>query len=169
MRLALSLALAALLAAPATAGRYETDHDADADFSAYDSFAWQETEPTSGEEALTRSDLIVKRMRSAVVRQLRAKGLAEVAEEDASLLVEFHVLSRDRLEFEDDHGYYRSRDVHVRNYSAGTAVIDLVDAGSGELVWRGWARDLVRDGKLKASKIERAVEKLFRDYPPDQD
>jgi hypothetical protein len=160
-------ALMAALALPASATRYETDHDADADFASYSSYTWQEVEPAGDEARIARSDLVVKRARAVIEEQLGKKGLN--ASDAGDLLVEFHVVVRDRVDLNDTHSYHRSRDVFLNTGSSGTAIVDLTDARTGRLVWRGWAHDLIRDGRTAESRIRRGMEKLLKDYPPSKE
>jgi len=159
--------LLSCLALPAAATRYETDHDADADFASYETYAWAEVEPAGDAERIARSSLVVKRARKVIEEQLRKKGLH--AAETSDLLVEFHVQVRDRTDLDSTGSHRYSRDVHLNNRSTGTAIVDLIDRRQGTLVWRGWAHDLIRDGKTAESRIRRAMEKLLRDYPPEKD
>lgn len=158
-----------LLALPAAAARYETDHDADADFASYQTYAWQEVEPSGDDERIVRSDLVVKRARKAIEEQLRAKGLSPTAPGEADLLVEFRVQVRERVDLDESGFHYRSRDVFLNTVNSSTAIVDLIDGRKGSLVWRGWAHELIRDGKTADSRIRRAMTKLFRDYPPEKD
>ena len=55
----------------------------------------------------------------------------------------------------------------VIHYQVGTLVVDLVDADSGRLVWRGTATDtIVHSQEKKAKKIRKAAVKLFKKFPP---
>lgn len=162
------LALLASLALPAHAGRYETDHDADVDFSSYETYAWHEVEPEDLEARIARSDLVVKRARRVIEEQLGKKGLRPAAPA-ADLDVEFHVLVRDHLDIDSAGSYRRSRELLINTEDTGTVIVDLIDTRSGKLVWRGWVRDLIRDGKTAESRIRRGLERLFREYPPEKD
>ena len=48
-------------------------------------------------------------------------------------------------------------------------VIDIWDARTKELVWRGTATDTVSDNPQKnEKKLKKAMEKLFKRYPPEK-
>ena len=160
--------LLASLALPAAAARYESDHDADVDFASYQTYAWQDLQPDDLETRISRSDLVVKRARKVIEEQLAKKGLRPSSPR-ADLDVQFHVLVRDRVDVDDTSSYRHSRDIFVNTGHGGTAIVDFIDTRTGKLVWRGWAHDLIRDGKTAESRIRRGLEKLLRDYPPSKD
>jgi len=56
----------------------------------------------------------------------------------------------------------------VNTYVEGTMVIDLFDAKTKKLVWRGIGTDSVSsDPKKNADKIQKAAEKMFKKkFPP---
>ena len=57
----------------------------------------------------------------------------------------------------------------VREYLQATLILDIVDARTDELIWRGWARDDVDDNP-SPERIQRyandAVEKILENFPP---
>ena len=45
--------------------------------------------------------------------------------------------------------------------------MDLFDTGTKQVIWRGTATDTVPDKPEKtAEKLNKAVEKMFKDFPP---
>lgn len=51
----------------------------------------------------------------------------------------------------------------------GTLVVEIADTKSKQLVWRGAVSDTLSDKQNKNVKtLDKAVTKLFRDYPPKQ-
>jgi len=49
----------------------------------------------------------------------------------------------------------------------GTLVVDLSSGQNKNLLWRGTAADTLSDSPDKnTKKIEKAVEKMFKNYPP---
>ena len=55
-------------------------------------------------------------------------------------------------------------------YEAGTLVLDVVDARTNKLVWRGWAQnsveDMLRNRDRMARTIDQAVARMLRGLPP---
>lgn len=55
----------------------------------------------------------------------------------------------------------------VETYPVGTLVVDLFDAHSHQIVWRSAARQVLSDKPEKnTKKLNKAVTKMFKDFPP---
>src|SRR5262245_7933740 len=55
----------------------------------------------------------------------------------------------------------------VSEYTVGTLVVDIFDAKSKELMWRGIAQDQLSEKTEKnIKKLNKASDKLFKDFPP---
>ena len=55
----------------------------------------------------------------------------------------------------------------VNEYAVGTLVVDMFDAKSKSLVFRGTAEDEISDNPEKnAKRLEKASTKMFKDFPP---
>jgi hypothetical protein len=54
-----------------------------------------------------------------------------------------------------------------QDYKAGTLVIDMYDAKTRQLLWRGSAEGTLSDKPAKnENKLDKAVAKMFKDFPP---
>jgi hypothetical protein len=54
-------------------------------------------------------------------------------------------------------------------YKVGTLVIDLFDANTKTLIWRGSSSDTLSDKSDKNIKnLDKGVQKMFDHFPPDQ-
>jgi hypothetical protein len=157
------------------------DFDPGADFATYKTFGWisQPTATISGnaQQAQAQSGLLGKRIISAVNTVLTQKGLTE-NENDPQLLVVYHTGVQDKVQVTDyGYGYgpyggwygggYGGVDVY--QYQEGTLVLDLVDAASKQLVWRGTAQGVLDSNpnpeKLQ-EKINNIVGRMLQNYPP---
>jgi hypothetical protein len=55
----------------------------------------------------------------------------------------------------------------VNEYTVGTLVVDMFDAKSKNLVFRGTAEDEISDNAEKNKKrLEKAATKMFKNFPP---
>jgi hypothetical protein len=55
----------------------------------------------------------------------------------------------------------------VSEYTVGTLVVDIFDAKSKNLLWRGIAQDELSDKPDKnIKKLGKASDKMFKDFPP---
>lgn len=163
--------------------RVGQDYDLLGDFSSLKTYAWQtERQPQTGDIRVDTT-LIDARMRSAVDRSLAKKGYRKVE----GKLPDFHVaytyqISR-RIESDSvgfgfgfgggGSGRYGGIGVDtgssVREYDEGLWVIDLFDAASGKLIWRGTGTARVESHPKPADaekQVNAVVEKIFSQFPP---
>ena len=144
------------------------DFDAAADFSKYKSYQWKEG-------TTLPNPLMQERLKAAVDQALSGKGMA------ASDKPDVFVITHGRLEVQKSvdlttfgyGGYYgwsggmTTSSATVHEIPVGTLIIDLVDASSNKLVWRGTGTDVVSTKPEKnAEKINKIVPKVFKNYPP---
>jgi hypothetical protein len=168
------LALAAGLLLTATAARAQTvtyDYDKAAPFSAFRTYAW--VPGTS-----VPDPLIDKRIVAAIDGELAAKGLRKVdTAADADVVVAYHASFDTNLQitgFGSGWGAYRfggtrSGTARAEEILVGTLIVDVVDARSRTIVWRGSATkdvNLKADPEKRDKNIARAAAKLFKHYPP---
>jgi hypothetical protein len=162
-RLVAFLALAAL---PLVAQKIDTDWDHSVtNFAQYKTYAWEKPErPTS-------NPLMDRRIVAAIDAQLAAKGLRKV-DSGADLLVTYSAGVRKQTSaIATGMGGWRMRGGMARidpvTENTGTLVVDLATAPDKNLIWRGKASDTLSDKSEKnAQKIDKAVEKMFKKYPP---
>jgi hypothetical protein len=161
------LVLLLFTASNVLAQKVSVDWDHDADFSKHKTYVWIESKNPG-------SELAAKRMVAAIESQLLAKGLQKAQGSDADLSVVYNVGAKERVSVQGyDYGYGRYRwgggtvRYDTTTYTEATVVVDLVDAKTHSLVWRGTASDTVSDKPEKnEKKIQKAAEKMFKKYPP---
>jgi hypothetical protein len=113
-------------------------------------------------------------VQGAVEKQLATRGLERVPASAApDLLIHYHATIATRMDVahaDREHGYCYGDDCvsRVMWYEAGTLVIDMVDARTNRVVWRGWARDNLNDALEKPdvlhAKIDAAVRRIFERF-----
>ncbi len=64
------------------------------------------------------------------------------------------------------YGGYGGYGGYGTTYTEGTLVIDIIDAKTDELVWRGAAVSTIDDTTYDAKEINKAVEKILEEFPP---
>jgi Domain of unknown function (DUF4136) len=167
MRNGLCTAVAVLLTATvASAQKVNVDSDPAAPFSTYRTYAW-----TQGTPAL--ESLAEQRLHAAVDAQLAAKGLRMNAS-GPDLMVATHVTTAEHNEliapgfgpglwgFGGGFGT-----AAVETFVEGTLVVDLYDAKTKKMVWRGVATATASDKPTKnTEKMNKALYKMFEKYPP---
>jgi hypothetical protein len=142
-------------------------HDENTDFSRFRTYAWIEGVPA-------RDPAIESQIHEAIDRELPFKGLAKAKEPIVpDLLVSTSVsVEANRIVQPDQWGYdlgpvgMGSSRVNVLTLPMGTLLVDLVDARTRKLVWRGQASRAV-DREISEEAIRKAVRDVFRGYPPE--
>jgi uncharacterized protein DUF4136 len=171
------IACAAALAACAATMTVSSHVERGLDFSRYRSFAWGPADalPT-GDPRLDQNAFFKDHVQGAVERQLAQRGL-QLASGDADLLIHYHANITRRIDpnqADRAYGYYAPGEAPPGqiDYEAGTLVLDIVDARTNRLVWRGWAQngveDMLRDPDRMARTIDQAVTRMLQRLPPVQ-
>lgn len=172
MRIArfLSAVSLVLMGTMALAQNITYDFDRGTDFARFRSFAW--VRGTVLNDGINHSRVV-----NAVNAQLAAKGLTRVeAGAQPDLLVAYHATFDRDLQingFATGWGPYRfpgrSGVVYTEEILTGTLAVDIVNAATKTIVWRGLASkeiDVKADASKRERNINRAAERLFQNYPP---
>ena len=121
-----------------------------------------------------------KRLKDELTAAITAKGWTVAAEGQGDVEVVFHGAGEKKRDLNTFYsggmgGYgYRgwgggmgTATTTVNEYLVGTLVVDIFDGKSKALIWRGIAEDELSDKAEKnAKKRAKAMEKLFKDFPP---
>ena len=159
------LALAAALPLGAASTTVSVDYDHHVNFSSYRTFSWGKVE--------TGDPLWDQRVQEAIERELAAKRWTQVPS-GGDLLVEARARTRpeqrldvlfsvpDRLQ-----GGCEDASATMHTYEVGTLVVEMIDARSENLVWRGTSSGTLSPKPEKTNKqLDHSVRKMFRDFPP---
>ena len=161
--------LAALALVMSTAAAYaqkvNVDSDPAAPFATYKTYAW--TAGTPAPNAL--SD---QRLHAAVDAKLAAEGLA-MNTTAPDVIVSTHVSTKDKQELiANGFGYGPwgfgggFGGATVETFVEGTLVVNLYDAKTKKMVWRGVATATASDKPTKnTEKMNKALDKMFEKYP----
>ena len=161
------------------------DYDPLVDFAGIRTYDWLPIP-----EKARANELTIKHIKSAVNRELAAKGLIP-ASKDSDVFIALHG-GRERKVDVQEWGYayrrggyygrgpyggrpyrgyagpetvqYRSG-VDTYEYEVGTLILDFVDAKKKELVWRGTAHGVI-DPQITREFIDETVAKILANYPP---
>ena len=138
------------------------------DFDAVNTFAWQDTPDTSLEE---RNPFMHSLIKNTIEAELAKSSLTEV-DANPDVWVNYHASTTTDVQLRTDSygysyggygmagwGYYGmaagpvSSTTRVVEYTRGTLIVDIWDAKSKELVWRGTVSDTLPDNVQKAEKL----------------
>ena len=163
-----SIGIALLLASASFAQQVKTDFDRSTDFSYYRTYSWEKVQ--------TADPLWVDRIKEAVNSALATKGLTPVASGGDIAIVAIEMTKNQQTlnTFYDGFGGgwrwgggFGNATTTVDNYKVGTLVVDLFDANSKQLIWRGSSSDTLSDKSDKNIKnLDKGVQKMFEHYPP---
>ena len=155
----------------AFAQHVKTDYDHQANFSQYKTYSWQEIKP--------ENSLWDARIKNAVDAQLAAKGWTQVENGGDVAIVAIKTTKTQRTLQTFYNGFgggwgwrgfggFGDATTTEQDYKEGTLVIDLYDAKTKQLIWRGSAEDTLSDKAEKNEKnLDKGVAKMFKAFPPN--
>jgi hypothetical protein len=161
-----------LFAGKSSAGQVKTDYDRNADFGQYKTYSW--------EQVKTKSPLDVDRIKNAVNAALAAKGWTQVDSGGDVCLMAIEITRNQQTlnTFYDGFGGgwgwrrfggggFGEATTTTETYKVGTLVVDLFDAKTKHLVWRGNSSDTLSNNSNKnIQNLDKDVEKMFKQFPP---
>lgn len=154
--------------------RVKTDYDREVNLKLYKSYAWLPVkEIESKNNPLVYNELTDKRIKKAVDLQFEPKGISFNAE-NPDLRVHYHIIVDNKSAVRlSSYGYFYSpywtrNQADVYQYREGTLIIDLMDAKNNNLIWRGWATEVMDtyEVELTEKEINNAVYKILKEFPP---
>lgn len=150
------------------------DHAPNVDLGRYVAFTWDEADDRPvGDPRLENNPFFEERLHAAVAVELASAGIRE-GSMGPTLLVHHHATVRDRVDvYEADRREgYRTEEygegTQVVQYEEGTILVDIADAESRTVLWRGWAQfdigHAIEDPQVMEAAIEEAIGKMFRSF-----
>ena len=152
------------------AQQVKTDFDHQANFSQYKTYSWQEIKP---EDSLWDA-----RIKNAVDAELASKGWTRVDTNGDVAVVAIKTTQTEKTlqTFYDGFGGgwrwrgfggFGDATTTEQDFKEGTLVVDLYDAKTKQLIWRGSAEDALSNKAEKNEKnLDKGVTKMFKDFPP---
>jgi hypothetical protein len=154
--------------------RVYSDYDRDYSIREFTTYTWAGSkEIESKNNPLYYNELNDKRIKNAVNAQLENKGYLPTPD-NPRLIVHYHIVVEDRtIVTTDPYGHYYSPywmrlQTNIYPYREGTLIIDLMDANTDNLIWRGWAvavLENVYNTDQVEDLINTAVTRIFKDFP----
>jgi len=136
----------------------------------YRTFAWDRVDTSvPGDPRLDNDTMFHEYLHHAIERQLVSRGY-EPTTVQPDVLVHYHASSRQKIYTSgEQRTAERCQDCSVDVYDEGTLLIDLTDARTGALVWRGVAESglaaVVGNQARMEETIERVVDRMFARLP----
>jgi hypothetical protein len=143
------------------------------DLHQYRSYTWGPADTTStGDPRLDNNRFFDERVRAQVEQQLASRGFEKAPDGKANMQVHYHASVSQEIDIRSLDGseaYCATADCKPFIYDKGTLFLDLVDAATSRVLWRGWSEGSV-DGVIDSqaameSRIDEAVAKILSGLP----
>jgi len=163
-----SIAMFFFLTAASFGQQVKTDYDRSADFGQYKTYSWEKVQ--------TKDPLLVERIKNAVNAALAAKGWTQVDSDGDVSVVAMEITQNQQTlnTFYDGFGGgwrwggFGNAMTTTENYKVGTLVVDLFDAKTKNLIWRGSSSDTLSNNSDKNIKnLDKGVQKMFAHFPAE--
>ncbi len=157
------------------------DYDREANFPSFKSYTWKDINQGTLEGS---NDLVHSRIVKAIEYQLTQAGLI-ATDSSPDLYVTYHASTKEDMRVDTtmyNYGWgsswywdpywgstygptFATGTSQVVTYTRGTLVVDIVDAKTNKLVFRGVSEDIVPEKASKAEKlIYRSIEKMAKQF-----
>jgi len=145
------------------------------DLARYGSFTWDEPDDRPvGDPRLENNPFFEQRLHAAIAVELADHGIC-IGGEGAALIVHHHATVRSRVDVyeADERGGYTGATYaegrQVVQYDQGTILVDIADATTRHVLWRGWAQFDIGRALANPEVMERAIDEaiaaMFEDFP----
>lgn len=167
-RILFSIALLFVFVAASFAEQVKTDYDHSANFAQYKTYSWGNIK--------TKDPLMVNRIKDAVNAALAAKGWTQVESGGDVSVVAMEITKNQQTlnTFYDGFGGgwrwggFGDATTTTETYKVGSLVVDLFDAKTKSLIWRGSSSDTLSNNADKNTKnLDKGVQKMFEHFPPE--
>jgi hypothetical protein len=167
----IGLAIATLALAGCASIRVNSFIERGTNFTVYRSYHWAPADQlATGDPRLDNNEFFQERVQTAVEKGLGARGLEKAASGPADLVLHYHASVTQRVDvggIDEKYGY--CEDCWPSVFDAGTLTLDVVDARTNRLVWRGWAESsldgVVDNQQWLERKVDDAVDRILRRFP----
>ena len=131
-----------------------------ADITRYRTYHWAPADPqATGDPRLDNNEFFRDRIRSAVDQRLGERGFEKTAAPMPDLVVHYHASVTQEVNANGlDGPNVTCENCEPYVYDAGTIVVDLVDARTNRLVWRGWAEGSIDGAIDNQAFLERQID-----------
>jgi hypothetical protein len=155
--------MAAGLAAGCATMTVSSHIERDVVFSDYVTYDWGPPDKFPvGDPRLDGNPFFSDYVMGAIEKQLDRKGYERGLTGDVDLLIHYHASVNQRVDVytaDSENGYcYANCEPQYTDYEQGTLVVDIVDARTSKVVWRGWAQDVMNGVIDHQQRLEKQVD-----------
>ena len=141
------------------------------DFRQFKTYAWApETDLATGDPRLDNNPFFIERVQASAERELAARGFGKVSSGTPDLVLHYHASVRQRLDLSTvDQKYGECPTCGMSVFDQGTLTLDLVDARTNTLIWRGWSErslgGVVNNQDIFEKQIDQAIVRIVQMVP----
>ena len=136
----------------------------------YRTYAWAPDDAfATGDPRLDNNRFFSEQVRASVDRELAGRGFEKITSTNSDVLVHFHATITQEIEVAQTDRFEHCDNCGTTIYDAGSLVIDLVDARTSRLVWRGWVEKLnpvIDNQDWMEETIDWAIARIMKQLPP---
>jgi hypothetical protein len=167
-----------------------SDWDKNANFSALKTYDWVSGHQEKSTNPRLNSDLLNTRIRTAIDNTLQAKGYQKATGGNPDFWVSYSTSIEQKMDAttfstpyaipygvgpgfsHQARGYwgYHDTETFVTQYDEGTLLIDIADANTKKLIWRGSVSDVIDPNatpEKREARINAAVAEALKKFPPN--
>ena len=144
----------------------------------YKTYDW--LPPSDQIDKRVHDPILQRRIQGSVDKELKRRGYERLTTGDPDFKVSYYVGVEGKLDIGSVNTYYgygwygptgmvMYSSGRTREYDEGTFILDIVDAPTRDLVWRGIAQAKLTtslDPNVRQAQIDKAVQKVLSMFPP---
>jgi hypothetical protein len=165
----LAMLLVTLLPGMASAGmKVKSESRPGVDLTAYSSYSWKAADPATSGLMIAEGTKLAKALEEVGDGEMAKVGLNKRPSGESELIFRYRGFARDMVgvagggaDPNPDVNWIVGGGASSMAYKKGTLLVEAVDAESGELLWAGWASDVI-EAFPKREKVARKAEKAMR-------
>jgi hypothetical protein len=159
--------------------RVRSDADPSADFTRLRTYAWLPLDQADPADQRVLDRYLDKRLRTAIDRELGAKGYAPAESGAPDFLLNYRLSTEPASSLRGSRGmpygvgwigWYGAEAVYVENYDAGTLYIAVIDGRSRRIVWLGAAQSRILSHaslEKRAKRVDAVAHQILAKFPPN--
>jgi hypothetical protein len=159
------IAFACLMPVAAAAQSVSVDYDRGVDFTKYRSYAWAPVKTVE-------NPLIDRRIVAAIEGELAKKGWTKDSTSAGAVVLYQAAIdeSRQLVGWSTGPRWSGMGTIREEKVLTGQMVVEIYDAATQQLIWRGIVSDAISDKpETNEKRLNAAVAKLFKKFPPSVD
>jgi hypothetical protein len=140
-------------------------------FTVYRTYAWaSDAQLNTGDPRLDNNEFFQARLQAAVEKGLSTRALDKAESGQPDFVLHYHASVTQQVDAggaDEKYGY--CEDCRPSVFDAGTLTLDVVDARTNRLVWRGWAEStfdgVIDNQEWLERRIDEGVIRILQTFP----